>query len=357
MRIALVTPELPGCGASHGIGDYVDRLRHALTVRGDACLTLAVGGDGCWRAEGDAPAACHVRARWPALLRPYAAARWLTGQLAAWRPDVVEMPNWGGLGAGLRLTTPCVVRLSTSIHDDPQRGSLRRLAAAAHLRAERITVGRATLAITHSRAMADLSRTIYARTPDLIVPHGIAAPHRAPSTGSDLLFVGRFDPRKGIDTLVEAWRLLGDRRGSCIMHLVGVDLGWPDPALDPPQTRRHGRLDGAQLETLRAACGIQVVPSRFESFGLVLLEAWAAGLAAVAADGGALPEVAGDAAVIFPAGDPAALAEALAGLIADPAARQRLAVSGNARLLAAFGEDAFVDGTREAYRLALTPRR
>lgn len=77
------------------------------------------------------------------------------------------------------------------------------------------------------------------------------------------------------------------------------------------------------LRTMYRA-SIVVVPSRFEGFGLTALEAMALGRAVVSSDAGGLPEVVGDAGLVFPASDTDALADAIAALMSDPVRRAEL---------------------------------
>jgi glycosyltransferase involved in cell wall biosynthesis len=73
------------------------------------------------------------------------------------------------------------------------------------------------------------------------------------------------------------------------------------------------------------------MPSRFESFGLALVEALAAGLPCVASAVGGLPEVLGGAGVLVPPRAPALLGAAIAGVLADPARRTSLGTAARAR--------------------------
>ncbi|MEX1670596.1 glycosyltransferase family 4 protein [Zhongshania guokunii] len=77
---------------------------------------------------------------------------------------------------------------------------------------------------------------------------------------------------------------------------------------------------------------VVIVPSVYEGFGLPAGEAMACGTALISTDGGALPEVVGDAAVQVPVRDSAAIAEALQALLASPAKREQLAAAGRQRI-------------------------
>jgi alpha-1,3-rhamnosyl/mannosyltransferase len=93
-------------------------------------------------------------------------------------------------------------------------------------------------------------------------------------------------------------------------------------------------------------------PSRYEGFGLPVLEAMACATPVVTTTGGSLPEVAGDAAALVEPGDDAALAAAIAKLATDPAARRDAAARGLARA-AAFTWERCADLTAAAYSRAL----
>jgi len=77
---------------------------------------------------------------------------------------------------------------------------------------------------------------------------------------------------------------------------------------------------------------VVIVPSVYEGFGLPAGEAMACGTALISTDGGALPEVVGDAAIQVPVRDSAAIAEALDALLASPAKREQLAAAGRQRI-------------------------
>ncbi|RLQ22138.1 glycosyltransferase [Seongchinamella sediminis] len=91
-----------------------------------------------------------------------------------------------------------------------------------------------------------------------------------------------------------------------------------------------------QMVRYYAEASIAVVPSVYEGFGLPAGEAMACGVPVVSSDGGALPEVVGDAGVIVPAKNVDALAGAIDALLRDPARRNTLAAAGRARILEKF---------------------
>jgi MMP alpha-(1->4)-mannosyltransferase len=91
-----------------------------------------------------------------------------------------------------------------------------------------------------------------------------------------------------------------------------------------------------QMVNYYAEASIAVVPSVYEGFGLPAGEAMACGVAVVSTDGGALPEVVGDAGVIVPAKNVEAMAKAIDKLLRDPARREALGAAGRERILEKF---------------------
>lgn len=336
MRVALITPEHPGCGPSFGVGRYVCDLAAGLAAAGATVRVLVASDSGCFRVlpgrapEAAAPAVPHL------LLRPLLARGFLEGELAAFRPDVAELPNWGGLGACLRSRVPTLVRLVTSAAD-PSHGRWG-LRTPLRLALEAATVRRAALVVADSLGMARRGLQLYRRAPDAITHLAYAGPVLAPAPRLDpeVLYVGRLEPRKGIDVLLDAWPQVTAHLPAARLHVVGADLGGYAPrAAGIAGVTVHGRLGDGELAALRLRCAVQAIPSRFESFGLVALEAWAAGMAVVGTRCGGLEDVVGDAGPLVAPGDAAALAEALLAALA-PAATANWAARGRRRLLARF---------------------
>ncbi len=158
----------------------------------------------------------------------------------------------------------------------------------------------------------------------------------------NLLFVGRLDPRKGLQYLLAAMpEVVGRTRGRARLLIVGDSYLRPRfEARIPAALRQHvhflGHVPGADLPRWYATADIFVSPaSGNESFGIVLLEAMAAGRPVVATDIPGYRSVIdpGENAEAFPPGDTASLARVLVALIEDPARRALLAQRGRARAL------------------------
>jgi phosphatidylinositol alpha-mannosyltransferase len=177
------------------------------------------------------------------------------------------------------------------------------------------------------------------------IPNGVAVARFAgarpldgwPGGGGAIGFLGRFDePRKGFPVLLAAFaRLAAERPG---LRLLVAGPGEPEEALDglSPELRARIVLLGLVSEVDKArmlrSVDVYAAPNLGgESFGMILTEAMAAGTPIVASDLDAFRAVldGGAAGVLFPTGDDAALAAALAALLDDPA--RRLALAARAR--------------------------
>jgi phosphatidylinositol alpha-mannosyltransferase len=158
-----------------------------------------------------------------------------------------------------------------------------------------------------------------------VIPNGIdhasfASLDRA-REGRRILFVGRPEPRKGLPVLLDAFARLDD---DTELILVGPTDRYGG------RVRALGRVDETRLREELASADVVCAPSlRGESFGLVLVEAMAAGAPVVASRITGYEEVVPDeAGVLVPPGDADALAEALRRLLADDDLRRRLGNAG-----------------------------
>jgi D-inositol-3-phosphate glycosyltransferase len=195
---------------------------------------------------------------------------------------------------------------------------------------------------------------LYAADPDkvVVVPPGVdldlfsPGEQRAarasvglPDDAKVLLFVGRIQPLKGPEVLVQAAAELLARHPDWAGELVVAVLGGPSgsglahpEALAElasrlgvtPQVRFVPPVPRTELAQWYRAADLVAVPSYSESFGLVAVEAQACGTPVVAADVGGLPTAVGDAGLLVPGHDPATWADALEGLIVDEVARKAL---------------------------------
>ena len=149
-------------------------------------------------------------------------------------------------------------------------------------------------------------------------------------------------PLKGTTHLVKALSILQATYPDITLTIIGKPkTGGPTETLinELKLNQRISFKSGLtthQICELYATASIAVVPSEYEGFGLPAGEAMACGVAVVSTDGGALPEVVGDAAVVVKAKSAEALAKGIATLLDNPELRETLAKAGRARILAEF---------------------
>jgi glycosyltransferase involved in cell wall biosynthesis len=165
------------------------------------------------------------------------------------------------------------------------------------------------------------------------------AARRAQPSGGPILFMGTLEPRKNVGTLLDAYRLLLDRVPSAPpLWLAGgasdAAAPWLRAIEQPPLAGRVVHLgyvhDDRRYE-LYTQASMLVLPSHVEGFGLPVLEAMTAGVPVIVSTGGALPEVAGDAAPAIPPEDAQGFADAMARYLTDSGAVASAVEKGYAR--------------------------
>ncbi len=149
-----------------------------------------------------------------------------------------------------------------------------------------------------------------------------------------ILFVGRnFVPKGGLE-LLEAFTRVRREHPTARLALVSSRA----PAALPPGATFHGLLGKEALARLYATASVFALPTHREAFGLSFLEAMSFGLPAIGSRVEAIPEIIahGETGLLVPPGDPAALADGLSALLADPARARRMGAAGRARVAARF---------------------
>jgi D-inositol-3-phosphate glycosyltransferase len=192
-----------------------------------------------------------------------------------------------------------------------------------------------------------------------------------------VLFVGRLDPIKGLDTLMRAAAIVLDRdpalRDNSCLCIVGGEK--TDNVADMDAERKRieklrcelglgdvvhflGAVAQDDLPHYYSAAQVVVVPSRYESFGMVALEAMACGTPVIASKVGGLATLVRDGRTGFlvPDGDPAALADKLLPLLEDPALRRALGLHGIATA-EAFAWSAVTERVERLYERVLDDRQ
>lgn len=185
-------------------------------------------------------------------------------------------------------------------------------------------------------------------------------------------YVGRLVAEKGLDTLLAALSHLKQTSGDNLANPVSLLIvgGGPYRAVLERQVRDECLGDSvtftsarapAQVAELMRQMDVLVLPSRRtsvwkEQFGRVLVEAMACKVPVVASDSGAIPEVVGEAGLLFPEGDAVALASCLRRLMESPALRQGLAAQGYTRTMSLYTQERIADQTAQFYRHMIAER-
>lgn len=184
-----------------------------------------------------------------------------------------------------------------------------------------------------------------------------ATPCRDAAAPRTLLYVGRLDPYKNVELLVRVFARLQPRFAFPLRLRI---VGPPDARY--PQAREavrelgleaavsfEGFLDAAGLVQAYRDATVLAHPSRYEGFGLQLLEAMRCGLPVVCTTAGAMPEVVGEAALLTPPDDADAFAQALERVLGDPTLAERLRRAGLEQA-ARFTWERTAQATLELYR-------
>lgn len=347
-RLAIVTDTFPP--QINGVAGTLARLMDAVERRGGAVHVEAPATP-----ETPADPRIHRSASvpfwaYPQLRIACPSHRAMARRLRAFDPTLIHVATpfgigWAGRIAAHRLGIPLVTSYHTSFASYLQYYGFDALAPASwrFLRWFH-NGGRRTYA--PSVAVADELRW-RGFTGVGIWGRGVDVTHFSPDRRSDarrlalgaspatvvFAYIGRLAPEKRIDLVLDAFRLLRARAPRDLALWVVGD--GPDAdrlrARAPDGTRFLGAHRGSALAELYASADILAFPSSTETFGNVVLEAMASGLAVVAPDTGPTLELTPlGSALTFRAGSAAALAQELERLVSDPILRRALGLSARA---------------------------
>jgi glycosyltransferase involved in cell wall biosynthesis len=339
-RVLLDARPLQGPDAQRGIGSYVRGLIAGLRDEGfaDRTALLFDAGLPLPRVPGGDFVAFTVRRRYHGRSGTIEESVVMGDDLARIRPALYHATT-------LALPGRSPVPVLATVHDLipwavrswRMLGERSRWALAPRL------LRRADLVLTPSEATAaDARRLAGVREERIrVVPEGVAAGFR-PADGAAgrvsqrhgirkpyLLFVGALDARKSPMALLRGWQVAMAAGADVELVLAGPSSRQAPADMGP--ARRLGYLDLPALVDLYSAAACLLFPSRYEGFGLPLLEAMACGCPVVAYRNSSLPEVAGDAGLLVPDGDADALGRAAAEVVLGAELASRLRGAGLAR--------------------------
>jgi alpha-1,3-rhamnosyl/mannosyltransferase len=147
-----------------------------------------------------------------------------------------------------------------------------------------------------------------------------------------VLYVGTIEPRKNVDTLLDAWQ--GFRLRNDFDLLIVGSLGWGSEktmarlASRPEGVRYLGYIPEDELPGLTAGATAFLYPSLYEGFGIPVAQAMAAAVPAITSNTSCLPEVAGDGALLVDPRSPAEIQAALEKLLTSQSLRDQLRAAG-----------------------------
>jgi glycogen synthase len=366
MRLVVVTREYPSVTSYYGgIGVHLARLVPELSRLGQDVHLLVPSDDDSREVHHDGATFHLIRKHQMRRLWPLTEMRW--GMLAdRWLResgpfDLVFAPEWGGDAwryARHKRAGPLVTQLTTSLEQVlrvssglPRSRGIR-VYNAIQSRLERAQTERSDALLAISRSILHWTRELWdvASIPATVLPNPIDVGHTRllgagepppgfPASGPVIAFAGRLEPRKGVDVLVEAMREVWERFPDAHLVLAGHD----SPGRRGPMSERLLRLAGPSVKRMHllghlgperlypalAAADVVALPSRWEAFGNVGLEAMALGCAVVLTTGGGFEEYCRHRqdGLLVPPGDAGALAAALIELLDDPELRGRLSSS------------------------------
>jgi phosphatidylinositol alpha-mannosyltransferase len=348
VKIGLVCPY--DMGAPGGVQQLVHELGEHLRQAGEEVVVVAAGtttfDGGPGRDEPTIPTGGAIsirgnRSRAPLTLSP---ASWRRVRSALGDVDVVNvheplipLVGW----AGLRTGKPTIA----TFHADPPSWARRLyhwLPLGSRLfRSMKLTAVSQTAADAIPPAWGEVE----------IIPNAIDVGSFDLPVGrisSRVAFLGRDEPRKGLDVLLDAWPDIQASRPDAELIVMGADRGIP-----PPGVTYLGPVTGGEKRRVLASSSVYAAPNTGgESFGIVVAEGMAAGCAVVASNLGSFRDVLGETGRLIPVGDPMALANAISELLADPAEARRLCELARSRS-SRFDWGGVVERYRYAYANAL----
>jgi glycogen synthase len=396
VRVLMVSWEYPPVVVG-GLGRHVHALARELAAAGHEVVVLcrhAAGTDAGTHptSDGDVEGVRVLRvAEDPAhlefardlvawtLAMGHAMVRAALTRLGGWRPEVVHAHDWLVAHPAIALADVWDVPLVATIHAT-EAGRFGGWLTSAVSRQVHSTewwlAHRADRLITCSAAMrAEVAELFDVDAEPIAVLHNGIAPGRwrvprarvaaareqhAPGRAPLLLYFGRLEYEKGVQDLLAALPRIRRRHPGTRLVVAGTGTARDELVAE---ARRHrvrrsvafvGHLPDGELAALLAAADAVVLPSRYEPFGIVALEAAAAGAPLVASTAGGLGEVVrdGETGLSFAPGDVAGLARAVDAVLADPRAAARRAAAARAGLARDFDWTRIAADTARLYATA-----
>lgn len=356
-RVLVDARPLQGASSLRGMGSYVRGLLGGLVSAGfdDRLALLLDGGMPLPQLPDGDYVVFTVRRRYRGRFAPYEDATALPGELEGLSPDLYHATTLSLPG---RIPCPMIVTLHDLI--PWALGGRHMIGERLRYRIGRSVLRRARTIVAPSEATAGDAIRIAGVDPQRIkvIAEGVDSRFRRMDNVSGerwgltkpfLLYIGALDHRKDPAALLRAWEVARAEGADCDLVLAGAAGKQAPKSMDG--ARRLGYLPTDELARLLSAAACLIFPSRYEGFGLPLIEAMACGCPVVAYDNSSLPEAAGDVGTLVPDGDAEALGRAAATYLLD-AERQLEAREAGLRRARTFSWAKAARATLDAYQEA-----
>ena len=372
MRIALITREYPPETSWGGIGTHYAAFAQGLKKVGCEVEVFTQGlYEACTLKENDIIVNRVIPRKWAIGKRVggelaggsltniglfcFSLAREMCrvfSRIHSQRPfDVVEGHEHLGItyfiNRHYRNSITTTIRYQTAYHSMVRRGMANWPKSLLVRYLESSAIRSAQCRIATSKHIDELTREDFSKTPvaDAIIPNMTCLTNAITFTVRTwqrellMIFVGRMMPgHKNPDMAAVAFEKLAELHPDWKIEFAGLDIPIGRGLTMWDKCRRilehcngrytyHGVLSKDQLIALYRRARVILIPSKIESYGLVALEAMANGCVPVVADNTALPEVVGEAGVVFQNGSQNDLIEKLAGLISDKAELEKRSIA------------------------------
>ncbi|OHC01215.1 MAG: hypothetical protein A3H23_10030 [Planctomycetes bacterium RIFCSPLOWO2_12_FULL_40_19] len=392
MNICLVSREYPPETGWGGIGTYTYNLAHGLSEFGHIVHVIAYAPDeekdykdkkvyvhriknknlnirGLWRLEKYFPLEMF--------LYSIRVAKKINEMVGKYGIEIVEVPNWYAEGFWFVLKKkriPLATRLSTPLFEVLMiNRKAKSLKDSLMCFLEKSLVLRSDLIITHSYCHRNLMAREYGINPKRIeiIPPGTKLPeidikikNESQSNNKKILFVGRLEKRKGINTLLEAIPKVLSKTHNLEFIIAGKDEwnryeDWCKNRYGEEyftNVKFLGYVNNSELERLYKECDIFVAPSLYESFGLVYIEAMSYGKPVIGCNVGGATEIIDNSinGILVPPDDSHALTDAILKLVRNKDLRQSLGNNGRRKVENIFSISKMVRNTLEIYQKILS---
>jgi hypothetical protein len=387
MRVCLLSSEYPPEIGWGGIGRYTYNLAHGLEKIGQEVSVISSSFLINQHYLDGKVHVYRIKARRTQLLGlgffTINVGKMLIGLVKKCNIQVVEAPMTFGesLGFSFAKIRPLVISLHTPSSVFSELLNQPGLFSSRWQRwkiMEKITLTRADRILSSTVANAELVAKHYRIDPSKvrIIPHGInIEKYRFADSGlreklclnnrKIVLYVGRLEKRKGVDVLVNSIPSVIKRFSNVCFVFVGADTNTSPTGGSfkeyilasaeingyRPYVRVVGRVSEKELIEYYFNCDIFVAPSRYESFGLVYVEAMACSKPVIGTDVGGIPEVVknGKTGLIVPSGDSETLANVLVDLLTDESRRMELGANARREVERSFTDVAMAKKTLSVF--------